>query len=97
MRANLNAGKAKGNNIAVNFTDTEEQFNFEVRNQVAIFSDGLNPNAKSTLKLDKMKLFSLMGEKITVDDNQIEGEKGDVKTFLSLFEKMNPKQINLIR
>ncbi len=98
MSVRLNATRAAGEKMAVQFdvADTGEKSGFEVRNQIAAFSEGALPKADATLKGDKAAILQTVTTGKLADGVTVEGDRTSADKFLSLFDVIKPNDVNLL-
>jgi len=95
-RVNLNAQRARSKDVIINIeiSDTGEKASYTVRNQIAIFKDGLTQDADATLKGDKLAMLNAFTA-FDSDGLTINGDMSKAESFFSLFDKPVPNDINL--
>jgi len=97
MAARLQADKAEGKVLKVNFvfTDSGESYALEVKNAVLHHRSGTDANATATLKLTRdIYLKMIMGkaglnDTLLSDDLQVAGSRVDLVRFFALFHQPN--------
>ncbi len=98
MRVRLNAQRAVGQKMAVQFdvSDTGEKAGFEVRNQIAAFSEGALPKADATLRGPKAAILQTVATGKLADGVTVSGSRESAEKFLSLFDLIKPNDVNLL-
>lgn len=98
MRVRLNAKRAEGASMAVQFevTDTKEKAGFEVRNRIAAFTAGALPAPDATIKGPKSAILQTIATGKFADGITVGGNKAAAEKFLALFDTPTPNGVNLV-
>lgn len=94
MRYIVNGEKAAGKNLAVafHFTDTDETFSFELRNQILVLNEGLQDGVTATFNMERslyndiLKLDTSFPSEMLGGGISIDGSKFDALAFLSVLD-----------
>lgn len=98
MRVRLNAERAKGQTLNVQFstTDTNENSGYQIRNEIAAFVDGKLPSADATIKGTKAQILQTVATGKLAEGATIDGDKSKAEAFLGLFDVITPNSVNLV-
>ncbi|MBR0648746.1 MBL fold metallo-hydrolase [Roseomonas terrae] len=98
MSVRLNAERAKGQNLSVQFiiADTGEKSGFHVRNQIAAFSEGELAGATVTIRGNKAAILQTVATGRLSDGVEVGGSIEVASRFLGLFEVIAPNDVNLL-
>ncbi|MGV0243256.1 alkyl sulfatase dimerization domain-containing protein (plasmid) [Klebsiella aerogenes] len=98
MRVRLNAERAKGQTLNVQFstTDTNENSGYQIRNEIAAFVDGKLPSTDATIKGTKAQILQTVATGKLAEGATVDGDKSKAETFLGLFDVITPNSVNLV-
>jgi alkyl sulfatase BDS1-like metallo-beta-lactamase superfamily hydrolase len=98
MSVRLNAERAAGETVSAQFevSDTGEQSGYEVRNQIAAFTEGAMDDADVTLRGPKPAILETIATGKIADGVELSGDRASAERFLGLFDVISPNDVNLL-
>jgi alkyl sulfatase BDS1-like metallo-beta-lactamase superfamily hydrolase len=98
MSVRLNAERAAGETVSAQFevTDTGEQSGYQVRDQIAAFTEGAMDNADVTLRGTKQAILETIATGEIADGVEFSGDRASAERFLGLFDVISPNDVNLL-